>query len=351
MLTRTVSRRVFVKTGLAGALGLLVEACAPQTGAPAGGAPAGPTAAPIKVTFGVVTDNLNHWPVYIADEEGLFGKFGVEFDRVLTRASASSVQLLSSGSVPVATATADAVIAGAARGGGGVVIVAGFNRAYYVLVAKPQIKSYADLKGKVIGVSALRAGETPLLRVLLRARGLAEGDYQMVVAGGTPERVTALQAGSIDATMLTPPLDLPLVQKGFTRLGASTEVLPDFAFLTLGANRSWASANSEALVRVLAALTEATAWLLNPANKNRAVEILAKRLNVSADEARQTYEGTVAVDPPLFYRDMALTESSLQKVLEFMVEDGTIQAAEADPKRYLDTSYLAQALQRRGVRR
>lgn len=348
MLTPTVSRRAFVKTGLVGTLGLLIEACAPQTGTPAGGGPPAPTASQVKVTFGVVTDNLNHWPVYIAEEEGFFGRFGVEFDRVVTRAS---VQLLSSGSVPVATATAEAVIAGAARGGGGVVIVAGFNRAYYVLVAKPQIKSYAELKGKVIGVSALRAGETPLLRVLLRARGLAEGDYQMVVAGGTPERVTALQAGSIDATMLTPPLDLPLIQKGFNRLGASTEVLPDFAFLTLGANRSWASANSEALVRVLVALTEATDWLLNPANKNRAVEILAKRLNVSPDEARQTYEGTVAVDPPLFYRDMALTESSLQKVLGFMVEDGTIQASEADPKRYLDTSYLGQALQRRGVRR
>lgn len=340
--------------GLVGGAGLFLGACASQTGAPApaGSGQPGPTAVtPVKVTFGVVTDNLNHWPVYIAEEEGLFTRFGVEFDRVVTRASASSVQLLSSGSVPVATSTADAVIAGAAKGGGGVVIVAGFNRAYYVLVARPQIRSYADLKGKVIGVSALRAGETPLLRTLLKARGLSEGDYQMVVAGGTPERVTAIQAGSIDATMLTPPLDLPLIQKGFTRLGASTEVLPDFAFLTLGTNRSWAQANSEALVRVLAALTEATDWLLNPSNRDRAVQILAKRLNVSPDEARQTYEGTVAVDPPLFYRNMAVTETSLQKVLEFMVEDGTIQPSEADPRRYLDTSYLDEALRRRGVKR
>jgi len=149
MLTPTVSRRAFVKTGLVGTLGLLIEACAPQTGTPAGGGPPAPTASQVKVTFGVVTDNLNHWPVYIAEEEGFFGRFGVEFDRVVTRAS---VQLLSSGSVPVATATAEAVIAGDARGGGGVVIVAGFNRAYYVLVAKPQIKSYAELKGKAIRV-------------------------------------------------------------------------------------------------------------------------------------------------------------------------------------------------------
>lgn len=352
MATARISRRQFLGLSMLSGLGLVAGACSPQGGAPAGGAQPGPTmVSPVKVTFGVVTDNLNHWPVYIAEEEGLFAKFGVEFDRVTTRASASSVQLLSSGSVPVATATADAVIAGAARGGGGVVIVAGFNRAYYVLVAKPQIKSFADLKGKVVGVSALRGGETPLLRTLLRARGLAEGDYQMVVAGGTPEPVTAIQAGSIDATMLTPPLDLPLIQKGFTRLGASTEVLPDFAFLTLGANRGWARANSEALIRVLTALTEATAWLLNSANRDRSVQILAKRLNVPPDEARQTYDGTVAVDPPLFYRDMVVTETSLQKVLEFMVEDGTIEPAETDPKRYLDTSYLDQALRRRGVKR
>jgi len=130
--------------GLVGGAGLFLGACASQTGAPApaGSGQPGPTAVtPVKVTFGVVTDNLNHWPVYIAEEEGLFTRFGVEFDRVVTRASASSVQLLSSGSVPVATSTADAVIAGAAKGGGGVVIVAGFNRAYYVLVARPQLRA------------------------------------------------------------------------------------------------------------------------------------------------------------------------------------------------------------------
>jgi ABC-type nitrate/sulfonate/bicarbonate transport system substrate-binding protein len=298
----------------------------------------------VRVTFGQVTDNLNHWPLYIAQEKGFFSQQGTELDVVQTRSSVGSVQLTASGSVNVASATADAVISGVAQGAN-VRIVSGFNRAAYTLVAQPGIKSYEDLRGKTIGASALRAGETPLLRALLRAHGLNDDDYELIVAGGTPERVTAMRSGALAATMLTPPLDLPLQADGFTILGSSLEVLPDFGFLTLVANLGWASSNRETVVRFLRALVMAMDWLLMPANRQEAVTILAKRLNTSPSEANQTYETSVAANPPLFYPRMQITDSSLRNVMGSLVEAGVLSQSQTDIARYVDLSYLEQAVE------
>lgn len=314
------------------------------TASPGAGAASSPSAAaePVTVTFGYVTDNLNHWPVYIAQEQGFFTREGITLDLVQTRSSVSSVQFTTSGSVNVATATADAIISGIAQGGNAR-IVGGFNRAAYALVAKPEIATYEALRGKVVGVSALRAGETPLIRALFRARGLGDDDYQFIVAGGTPERITALRSGTIDATMLTPPLDLPLVKDGFTNLGSSLEVLPDFAFLVLMANTQWASANRDAMTRVLRSLVAATDWLLAPPNRDQAVRILADRLKTTPEEAAQTYDATVASNPPLFYPKMQISESSLKSTLDSLVEAAVLNQSQVDATRYLDSTYLEQA--------
>jgi NitT/TauT family transport system substrate-binding protein len=310
------------------------------------GAPthAPPTTQTVRVTFGQVTDNSNHWPLYIAQEKGFFTDQGIELDGVHTRSSVGSVQLTASGSVAVATATADAAITGIAQGAN-VRIVGGLNRAAYTLVAQPAVKSYEDLRRKTIGTSALQAGETPLLRALLRAHGLNDDDYELIVAGGTPERVTAMRSGALAAAMVTPPLDLPLQADGFTILGSSLEVLPDFGFLMLVANQDWASSNRDTMVRLLRALAMATDWLHAPENRQESVRIIAERLNVSPQDADQTYETSVAGNSPLFYPRLRITESSLKNVLNSLVDSGVIDQSHTEMHRYVDLSYLEQAIQ------
>ena len=86
-------------------------------------------------------------------------------------------------------------------------MVAGFlNQLIYRLVARPEIKAIADLKGKRVAVSRFGAGADRATRLLLTKLGFnPEKDVVLVQVGCTPTRLAALAANSVDATIVEPP--------------------------------------------------------------------------------------------------------------------------------------------------
>ena len=75
------------------------------------------------------------------------------------------------------------------------------SRPLHVLIARPDIKSPKDLKGKIIGVDSVAGTVDYLSRVAARHFGFEpEKDIKIIVTGESPTRLAALRAGSIDAT-------------------------------------------------------------------------------------------------------------------------------------------------------
>ncbi|MCC7107435.1 MAG: ABC transporter substrate-binding protein [Chloroflexi bacterium] len=295
------------------------------------------------VQFGIASENTNHWPFLVAQDKGFFSKENINLDLIITRSSVGGVQAVQGGSISMVTATADAVVTGIAKGAN-LRIIGGFNRAAYVLVVKRDIKSYEQLRGKTLGVSAIQGGETPVLRAMLNAHGLKPDDYQIIIAGGTPERSVALKAGSVDGIVTTPPLDGPLVKDGFNLLGNSLEVMPDSAFLALAGNKEWMDKNPEVTVRVLRALVGGMDWLLSPANKEEAIKILATRLRTSPEDALATYNSMIPISTPVFYPKLRMTDASLKTAMDPLAEAGIITPAQNDPTKYTDYSFLERAI-------
>lgn len=338
--------------------GAASAASAPSPGAsPAGSPVASPAASPVAakptgpatsndppatVVFGIISDSSNIWPLYVAQDKGFLAKENITLDIVQSPATVTSVQALLGGSLNFSLATADAVIAGAAKGGGAR-IVGGFGRGAAVLIAKPEIKEIEQLRGKTIGASALQAGEVPLLRAMLGSKGLKPDDYTIIVSGAPPARVAALQNGNVDAVMLTPPAEQLLLRNGFTNLGVSLTAMPDLAFVVLSVNSDWASKNPEVVVRTLRGLAAAMDWLLTPANKAEANKILADRLKLSAEDAEATWNYAIGGSAPLYYSRLRVTETSLKNAIAPLLESGAVTQQQADPKLYLDTSYLERA--------
>jgi ABC-type nitrate/sulfonate/bicarbonate transport system substrate-binding protein len=95
----------------------------------------------------------------------------------------------------------------------------GNQRGMLRVVAQPQIKSYADLKGQSIAVDALGTGFAFVLYKMLENGGLRLTDVKLERLGATPLRVQALLEGRASASIINTPLDIPLMQRGFTRLG------------------------------------------------------------------------------------------------------------------------------------
>ncbi|HEY2989911.1 MAG TPA: ABC transporter substrate-binding protein [Candidatus Binatia bacterium] len=96
----------------------------------------------------------------------------------------------------------------------------------YSLMARPEIKSLKDLRGKRLGVASLTAGEAFLSRRLLKDAGIdADRDMNIIVVGNTPERINALKMGVVDATTVSVPVDFHAEQLGLKRLVFIGDVL------------------------------------------------------------------------------------------------------------------------------
>ena len=114
---------------------------------------------------------------------------------------------------------ADSALRLAAKGAPLKAIFFGAMRPNYFLLAKPQIKSIGDLRGKYIGM--VRFGDTVELatRIALNRDGVdLQRDAIPILIGLPATRVAALSAGSIDATIAVPPDNVLLKQKGFREL-------------------------------------------------------------------------------------------------------------------------------------
>src|SRR6185437_14432689 len=121
-----------------------------------------------------------------------------------------------------------------------VAVAAATANPIYSLMVKPEIKSFADLKGKTLGLSLGIDTISISIRKLLAQKGLKDGDYAVKERVGTPVRFDCLKKGECDGVPLGQPEDLIAIGQGYRRLGVSTEAVPNFQFQVLAVRRAWA---------------------------------------------------------------------------------------------------------------
>ena len=94
-----------------------------------------------------------------------------------------------------------------------------FSRPMFWLYSRSDIRSVDSLRGKKVGVSSLGSGPDSLLREILKKHGLDGGrDVAIMPVGSGTARFYALQAGTVDAAMLSVPANLMAQEAGFREL-------------------------------------------------------------------------------------------------------------------------------------
>ncbi|HEY2986541.1 MAG TPA: ABC transporter substrate-binding protein [Candidatus Binatia bacterium] len=153
----------------------------------------------------------------VAKEKGYYREEGLDVE-LIVMPSAVGTQALIGGNVKFST-VGGAGLPPALRGAPIRFLFTTFNRPMFWLFAKPEIRSIADLKGKRVGVSSLGSGPDSILRDLLQKHGL-EGGREVVIMpmGAGTARFAALQAGSVDAAMLSIPSNFLAHEAGFRQL-------------------------------------------------------------------------------------------------------------------------------------
>jgi NitT/TauT family transport system substrate-binding protein len=159
-------------------------------------------------------------PGWIAKREGLFARHNLDVEMVLMQGPSTYMPALASGNVQVMYGGGTAISRAIGTGGFDLVVVATETR--YVpmrLMVVPSIRTAQDLKGKKLGVGRAGLDEYAALLYLDRV-GLVPGkDVQIVyMAGGIPNRATAMKQGLVDGVVVNPPNEYELEKAGYYEL-------------------------------------------------------------------------------------------------------------------------------------
>src|SRR3972149_5941144 len=224
-----------------------------------------------KVRFVQSGHTASSWPLYVAEEKKFLQKNGLQLEVIIIRGATNTTRAVLSETVPIGRINPDYVI-GAIEKGAKVRIVSGnMEKIPYDLIARPEIKSGADLKGKTIGVSTLTGGTTLMLQeVVEKAFKLKETDFKMLVVGTSPDRYAAIKGGSVQATFMGPPFNIRAKQEGFNSLVTFHEILGPIQFTVDFAHQNFLKSNRDEVVKYLKSIIQATQWLYDPKNTKEA---------------------------------------------------------------------------------
>jgi ABC-type nitrate/sulfonate/bicarbonate transport system substrate-binding protein len=250
------------------------------------GASAGP-----KIVLGYAAPGARALPFWMAEELGLFSKYGVDVQSVFIRGAPLLVTGLASGDIQIGSTGGSATLA-AVAGGQDLKIIATFSsRNTFDLVTQPNIKRPEDLRRKRIGLTSIGGTTWMALLLWLEHYGLdAQRDQmQLQVSGEQALTTQALEAGLINAAILDGIFSRRLKPKGFPILGEYSELKFQFVSQALVVQRGYLQQRGDQLENFLKAEIEGLAFVLAPKNKPAVIKALMRRMKTDANIAEEGY--------------------------------------------------------------
>jgi ABC-type nitrate/sulfonate/bicarbonate transport system substrate-binding protein len=294
----------------------------------------------LKVSIFPDAQNLS---LFVAQDKGFFQKRGLDVEIGFTPNSVVLRDGLAAGTHQIVHAAVDNAVAMIEIAKVDAVIVGGGGNGGTELMVRPEINSFADLRGKTAVVDAPNTAYALIMYKMLDMKGVKRSEYNVVSAGGCPQRLEAMRKDPVKASaMLYPPCTIFAEREGFHSLGAGVDVVGPYQASGVFVMRAWAKTNADTLVKYLQAIVEGYRYATDPANRTEVVASLGKYLKIDGDTAVKSlvYEigpkGAVA-------KDLRFDMEGFRNALRIRAEIEGGQG-EADPMRYLDLSYYERAL-------
>src|SRR5882724_11981670 len=269
-----------------------------------------PARAETVLNMAVVSRTVFYLPAWIADKQGFFKAEGLDVVMKVYDSSDPIFVDLRKGDQQIAVASIESVIAESYKGGKVRIVAGSAKRPPHFIIAQPEIKKLADLKGKTIGVVSLHEGTTFFIADIARAGGFKLEDVKVEAVGGSPTRQRLLKERKIDMGLQPYPLSYEAEAAGFSNLGAMAKLVPDYQFVSVMVDEGWARANRAVLAGFLKAMRRGTDYMF--AHPDESAELGAKELRTSPTFARRALDDTGNMD--IMSRDLSLTDASLRRV-------------------------------------
>jgi NitT/TauT family transport system substrate-binding protein len=206
-----------------------------------------------RISIGSTTPSITTLPSEIAAKRGFFKDEGLDPEMITIRSADIIIKALLSRQLDYSTSLPSLVTA-AVRGLPIKIVGVMIKKTSYVMVSHPSVRSIQDLKGKVIGTSSFGAASDYAIRVALQKGGLdPKKDVTIIQVGGSAGRLSALHAGTIQATVLVAPFNIQAEKMGYRSLLWLGKVM-DLPQGGLGAHEKRLQENPDEVVRVMKAI-------------------------------------------------------------------------------------------------
>jgi NitT/TauT family transport system substrate-binding protein len=293
---------------------------------------------PIKI--GVVSRTIFYLPTWTAEQQGFFKAEGLAPTIQVYNDSHKIFTDLKSGAIQIGISSIETVIEDGTKGGSMRLIAGSAQRPPHFIIAQPEIKSLADLKGKTIGVVSMHEGTTFFIKDIARKGGFSVADVKVEAVGGSPARARLLKERKIDAGLQPYPLSYEAEADGFSNLGPIADLVPYYQFTAVMAENGWASQHRQEVAGFLRALRKGTDFMF--AHPDESAELGVKELRTTTANAKRALADTARMD--ILARDLSLNDTSLQRVFTTMQEAGVLPAdARYDRAKFVDESYLQES--------
>ena len=304
-------------------------------------------AEPVTLRFGQIPSTVHAVSslyLSIAQRQGFFDRENIAVETVqIPGGTGNMVAALERGEVDLTQTATPYLIQAVLKGSPSVAVAGTTANPVYSLIAKPDVKNFADLKSRMIGLSLPIDTISISTRKLLARNGLGDADYRVKELVGSPARGECLKSGECDAVPLGQPDDLIARSHGYRLLGLSTDAVASFQFEVIAARRDFAESNSPAVIGFVSALADAFRFIRDPAHRGDVLKAIVELTGASDDIARATLALYFEPDRGVLPKAAEIDLQGLAQVIAFMGEGGTITPPLPAPAQFVDLRYLRAA--------
>src|SRR5262245_340146 len=142
---------------------------------------------------------------WVAYEEGLFKKNGLDVELIHIPSTSRAIQAMLAGEMAYSYTDGRTAVQAAMKGADVVMLAGAANRFVFSFMARPEIKKISDLRGRKIGITRFGSSTHTVTQWTMSHAGIKAEEYQVLQVVDVPNMLTAMLAGQIDAGALFPP--------------------------------------------------------------------------------------------------------------------------------------------------
>jgi ABC-type nitrate/sulfonate/bicarbonate transport system substrate-binding protein len=223
-----------------------------------------------------------------------------------------------------------------------VAVAAVVNNPAYFMVARPDIKTFADLKGKTLTEPSTTDPITLTARKLMEMHGLKDGDVEIKYISGSQPRVDCLKSGACAAASLSQPSVFGAFDAGFHTLAMHIETGPLLYVVDI-VDRAWAETHGDIVVRYIRATASAMRFIQDPSNREEVVKAAMEVTRQPENRAREMLSYFWDAKNDVLPQQGEIEMIRLKATIALFGQYGILKDPLPAPERFVDLRYAKMA--------